>query len=570
MGMRKIASLTVALCMAAGAAAQDTLLSYRLNLVKHPVTKKYGYAFKEQNINSPIRGLTKTAVNMFGKNASMLIGKDDAENIDWAVPPQYDKAARKYSENLAAVEVGGKVGFIDLRNRFVIEPVYEPMDSYEGFSNGVAAVRKDSLWGYIDKEGRTVIPFEYEDADPFEEELVAAVKKDGRWGAIDITGAVVVPFGSKTKMALKTVPVSNKEWRAAKKEAREKRANGAYDEALGRLHEASRRVNGRIAEGTMQRLEYHSIGGADSTGVADQYGRCIVPAGFDKVTYDSDDRVYIVEKDGRKGAYLYNGTRLIRPCFDTMALFEGGRSQVTASGVEGWIDTDGNLSENLLADMARKGIATEETSKAEARRIYERILDINPEYATAYNNIALLDIANRDYNKGMRKLKLANELAPEDTTIAKNLKWAKESRKERRSERWMAGLSIASAIIGVASTTYSTYSAIKGGGGTPSTGGGTYTTDTGSDYSGGSGGGNGKAGAASKKCMTCLGSGTCTGRGMSSKYHCHGSGKCGYCEGGTTGMGPSETICSACHGRDVCKYCKGTGKCEDCHGTGTR
>lgn len=568
--MKKILTLAVALCMAAGAAAQDTLLSYRLNLVKHPVTKKYGYAFKEQNINSPIRGVTKTAVNMFGKNASMLIGKDDAENIDWAVPPQYDEAAKKYQENLALVEVGGKTGFIDLRNRFVIAPVYDPTDSHDGFSQGVAAVKKDGKWGYIDKEGRTVIPFIYEDADPFEEELIAAVKKDGRWGAIDITGAVVVPIDNKMKAAMKTVPVSNKAWRNAKKEAKEKKANGAFDEVTAKLQEAARRVNERIADETPQPLEYHTIGGADSTGVADQYGRTIVPAGFDKITFDSDDRIHIVEKDGRRGAYLYNGARLIRPCFDTMGQFEGGRAQVTAAGISGWIDTDGNLSPNLLSDMASAGIAAEETSKAKARKIYENILDINPEYATAYNNIALLDIENHDYNKGMRKLKLAHELAPEDTIIAKNLKWAKESRKERRYERWMAGLEIASAIIGVASTTYSTYSAIKSGGGTPSAGTGAYTADTGGGQGSSGSPKSNKSSASSKKCMTCMGSGTCTGRGTSSKYHCHGSGKCGYCEGGTTGMGPSETICSACHGRDVCKYCKGTGKCEDCHGTGVR
>lgn len=46
-------------------------------------------------------------------------------------------------------------------------------------------------------------------------------------------------------------------------------------------------------------------------------------------------------------------------------------------------------------------------------------MSINPEYASAYNNLALIDIENKDYSKGMRKLKLAHELVPNDSVIAK-------------------------------------------------------------------------------------------------------------------------------------------------------
>ena len=97
---RQICFLSFFLFLALAIHGQDTLVSYRLNLVKHPVTKRYGYAFKDQNINSPIRGLASTALNAFGSGASVLVGKKDAENIDWAIPPQYDDAAKKFKENL--------------------------------------------------------------------------------------------------------------------------------------------------------------------------------------------------------------------------------------------------------------------------------------------------------------------------------------------------------------------------------------------------------------------------------------------------------------------------------------
>lgn len=539
------------------ATAQDSLAAYRLNLVRHPVTKLYGYAFKQQNVMSPIRGTTSTAVNLLGKAGSVLISKDEAEHIDWAVPPQYDAAASSFHANLAMVKVGDKVGFIDMYNRFVIEPVYDGDTEIDGFHEGLAAVKLDGKWGYIDKLGRVVIPFEYDEADAFDDHMVAAVKVGDQWGAIDILGRMVVQPDKKVKAAMKTVPVSNKPWRQAVAEAKDNKANGTFDERIRTLHEASTVVNAMISDDSPQELTYTEVNNGDSLGIRDNYGRMIVPASFSTVEHCKDDGVFIVGRDGRYGAYLYNGSKLINPCFDTMERFSDGRSTITAEGVTGWIDTEGNLDPNLLATLSINGIKMEKEDKAKARQLYERALDINPEYASAYNNIALLDIEKADYNKGMRKLKLAHELAPEDTTIAKNLAWAKESRKERRKERWQAGLSIAGAIIGIAATTYSTYSAIKNSSSSSGSGSGVSSGSSGSG-SGGSG-----------KCKTCQGSGKCSSTsGTANKYYCHGSGKCGYCSGGLYHAYGQQTVCTACKGNNVCKYCGGSGKCKSCGGRG--
>lgn len=545
--------------------AQDTLVSYRLNLVKHPITKRYGYAFKAQNINSPIRGLTSTAINAFGSSASMLVGKKDAENIDWAIPPQYDDAAKKFSENLAMVKVNGRVGFIDIYNRFVIEPIFDDCDDMGGFHQGLAAVKQNGRWGYINKRGKMVIEPQYEEADAFEDCLIAAVKKDGHWGAIDITGNVVVPFEKKMKAQMTTVPVSNKAWNAAKAEAKEKRANGSFDKQLRELQAVNEDINELIRQNGMEDLTYQEVGG-DSTSrrVIDQYGREIVPEGFDAITYDSNSRTYIVQRNNLYGAFLYNGLRLIGPCFDSMSSFEDGQSTVTSCGVTGWIDLDGHLSPDLLSSIVEAGMSQEQGgNKAKARQYYERSLLINPEYAPAYNNIALLDIANRDYNKGMRKLKLAHELDPENKTISANLEWAKQSRKERRAERWSEGLAIAGAIIGIAATTYSTYSAISNGGGQSYSGSSAYGATT-SDV-GSSGSSSGSSGSkVGKKCKSCAGSGECSGRNR-----CRGTKKCYNCNGqkydSTAGHNHE---CGSCHGTGECPFCNGSGKCKFCNGTG--
>lgn len=60
----------------------------------------------------------------------------------------------------------GKVGFIDTKGRFVIEPRFE---SARAFSEGLAAVRiNDDAWGYIDRAGRVVVEPKYIRACDFE------------------------------------------------------------------------------------------------------------------------------------------------------------------------------------------------------------------------------------------------------------------------------------------------------------------------------------------------------------------------------------------------------------------
>lgn len=78
------------------------------------------------------------------------------------------EAAKDFSEGLAAVQTGGKWGFINTDGVLVIDPVY---DGAFSFSEGLAAVRKGSRWGYIDKTGNTVIAFQYETTFAFSEGL---------------------------------------------------------------------------------------------------------------------------------------------------------------------------------------------------------------------------------------------------------------------------------------------------------------------------------------------------------------------------------------------------------------
>ena len=55
-----------------------------------------------------------------------------------------------FSEGLAAVSRGNKMGYVNMEGKEVIKPQY---DQANGFSEGLAAVCKGGKWCLIDKNG---------------------------------------------------------------------------------------------------------------------------------------------------------------------------------------------------------------------------------------------------------------------------------------------------------------------------------------------------------------------------------------------------------------------------------
>lgn len=94
-----------------------------------------------------------------------------------------------FSEDLAYAKKGEKVGFIDTKGNWVIEPKY---DKVRAFSKGLAPVNVGGKWGFIDKGGKLVISPIYNDAELFSEDGLAPVKiKD--WGFVNKEGKLVIP-----------------------------------------------------------------------------------------------------------------------------------------------------------------------------------------------------------------------------------------------------------------------------------------------------------------------------------------------------------------------------------------
>jgi WG containing repeat len=116
----------------------------------------------------------------------------------FAIPPAYE-GVNGFSEGLAAVRIRRKLGYIDKSGAVVIKPEY---DFAYPFNEGLAAVAKTTMsgsevWGYIDKTGQQIIPLQFAIGHTFQDG-VASVQTGNKWGYVDHSGSFVIPpvFGS--------------------------------------------------------------------------------------------------------------------------------------------------------------------------------------------------------------------------------------------------------------------------------------------------------------------------------------------------------------------------------------
>lgn len=82
-------------------------------------------------------------------DAQNRLGFGDLETGKFIIPPRYE-AARPFSDNLAAVMLDGKWGFIDNNGRMVIPARFAAAHSFYG---GHAAVRTEREWFLVNREG---------------------------------------------------------------------------------------------------------------------------------------------------------------------------------------------------------------------------------------------------------------------------------------------------------------------------------------------------------------------------------------------------------------------------------
>jgi serine/threonine-protein kinase len=217
--------------------------------------------------------------------------------FDFDVTSSFWEGAYQFAEGLAQLVVaerkGGKLirrwGYIDATGTFAIKPQF---DSAVPFVAGLARVEVDQIYGYIDPTGQFAIKPQFESAaQSFAEEL-AGVEIDQRYGFIDKTGAVVIPpqFDSA----------------------------GSFTEGLARV--------------TLN----------DKYGFIDKTGSLVIPAEFD-VAHSFQQGLARVRVEGRYGYIDQSGKIVIPPQFEDTFSFTEGLALVRHEEQYGYLSQEGKL-----------------------------------------------------------------------------------------------------------------------------------------------------------------------------------------------------------------------------------
>ena len=301
-----------------------------------------------------------------------------------AVDFKYDEV-RKFSEEMAAVKVSGKWGFINKSGKEVIAPVYRVVSDFE---NGFARVNQNGSWGCINKEGKIIIPTKYEALLNFSEGLAGAldgffifteagyldmfgntaipfkygvvgsfsgglapVSLSGKYGFIDRNGNEIIPFEYDDACAFhgyNIVPVKkNGKWGAIDSRGTEV-IPFKYDDIFKKSDSANRYVHKGFREGML------SVKLNGKWGYVNQYGVEVIPMLFDEVATFFRGGMASVRLNDKWGYVNLSGDIVVQPKYDDVNDFFDELTSVSLNGKWGYVDKAGKEIIPLKYDYAKE------------------------------------------------------------------------------------------------------------------------------------------------------------------------------------------------------------------------
>lgn len=266
--------------------------------------------------------------------------------------------AENFSEGLAKVELGGKIGFIDKTGRLVIPPTFNlegqyvfGLDTHSGFSEGLAAVSMgeypNRMYGFVDHSGNMVIQPQFACAWHFSEGL-APVLQDGKWGYVDKTGQVVIRpvyeragFFSEGLALVKTMKGEYEYINKSGLSVISKTRNLLYDPDGDPIifHHATLSVASAFHDGLARARCFHNAGFIDKT------GRFRKIKGYQAYGDFSGGLAAIVCENtvNRYGYIDPNMKVVIKPVYEGAGDFHDGLAAVKQGGKYGFINGSGDV-----------------------------------------------------------------------------------------------------------------------------------------------------------------------------------------------------------------------------------
>ena len=234
------------------------------------------YAFSIGDYSS---GLAFIGNQFFNTSGDVAFGETKYENARNFSP--------KGKNALAAVQVSGQWGFIDLNGEFVISPKYDNAGDFTDGGDGasLAPVKVGGIWGYVDRRGRELIMSNFDYAWSFAGEI-AAVMVEGSVGYINRTGVYA--------------------------------------------------INPQFVHGGAFRNGRAPVRVGNKTGYINDRGRMVIPAMYHDGG-EFNDGLAPVATDSRWGYINISGNIVIPPLYDNARQFTEGLAAVEQDGLWGYI-----------------------------------------------------------------------------------------------------------------------------------------------------------------------------------------------------------------------------------------
>jgi serine/threonine protein kinase len=289
-----------------------------------------------------------------------------SRNINFAIKPQFDNVreyfsddVRDFSEGLARVIFDGRVGYINSKGNFVIQPQFDGASYFSNglalawiygknrgyidktghfvippqfarnaahnFSEGLARLCIIRTCGYIDKTGHLVIERKFPNAQDFSNGL-AAVMTSHKWGYINKSGKFVIPahFDEANHFSQELAAVkTNDKW--------------GYINKSGKFV-----IPAQFDKANNFSQELAAVKTNDKWGFINQSGQIVIQPQFNEVS-DFFEGLVAVKTNDKWSFINKNGNFIIEPQFDEVKDFSEGLARVKMNEKWGYINTHGHL-----------------------------------------------------------------------------------------------------------------------------------------------------------------------------------------------------------------------------------
>lgn len=260
--------------------------------------------------------------NLAAVRVGLKSGFIDRNGKEVIAPDKYYKVA-PFSEGYASFQLEskgritfqGRYGFINRYGKEIVPPIYEEVKM---FSEGVAAVKILDKWGFVNFLGNTPVPIIYDSAESFSNGL-AKVSLNGKSGFVNALGQEIIPLKYSSSLSfsegLAVVVLDFKKF---------------FIDTTGKEVLAISFDNVKSFSEGLAAVQLNN-----NWGFIDKSGKLIIQNKYEDATSFSNG-IAAVKIYGKWSLINAKGEMLILPAYDEIILEENGKTGILEHSLFGW------------------------------------------------------------------------------------------------------------------------------------------------------------------------------------------------------------------------------------------